>query len=88
PSARVELDVLRRGKPVHLSLPLSHRASELREISIPLLYSYEKKRDATETSALLGLYQFERTPAAWSLRLLWLFRFSGGDADALEEVGS
>jgi hypothetical protein len=53
-----------------------------------LIFSYERRRDASETSALLGLFQLERTPAAWSLRLLWLLRFSGGDADHLQEVGS
>ena len=38
------------------------------------------------TSMLLGLFRWEKTPAAWRVRLLWLIRFSGGDADRLESV--
>ena len=33
-----------------------------------------------------GSHDVERTRAAWKLRLLWLFRYSGGDSDRLEEV--
>lgn len=86
--ARLDLDVLRAGASFHVSAPLSQRAQDLSEISIPLLLSYEHTRNSSETSLLLGLFKLQRTRAAWSIRLLWLFKISGGDADRLEEIHS
>ena len=86
--AHLELDVVRAGTAFHVSAPLSKRAQDVSEFSIPLLFSYEHTRKTSETSALLGLFKLERTSAAWSLRLLWLIHFSGGDADRLVEVDS
>lgn len=82
------LELVRAGAHVSVSAPVSRRARELTEFSIPFLYSYEDDRGHTTTSALFGLYKFERTRVAWRLRLLWLLSFSGGDADRLEELGS
>jgi C-terminal processing protease CtpA/Prc len=86
--ARLELEVLRAGVPTKFSGALSEREHELSEFSIPLLFSYEHTRDSSETNALFWLIQFERTRAAWSLRLLWVLEFAGGDADRLQEVDS
>ena len=82
----LELELLRGGAQLTLQAPLSQREKELHRISIPLLFRYEKERDHRTTSFLLGLFRYESTQAAWRLRLLWLIRFSGGDADRLESV--
>ena len=82
------LGVVRSGARLEVSAPVTDRAHELTEFSIPFVYSYENDRGHTTTSALFGLYKFERTRVAWRLRLLWLLSFSGGDADRLEELGS
>jgi len=80
------LEIQRGDARLSLQAPLSRREQELHEFSIPLLFSYEKERDLSTTSLLLGLFRYEHTPAAWRLRLLWLIDFSGGDADRLESV--
>lgn len=82
----LELELVRAGAHLTLSARVSARAHELKEISIPLLFHYERERDQSSTSALLGLYRYVSTPAAWRLRLFWLLRFSGGDADRLESL--
>jgi S1-C subfamily serine protease len=84
--ARLAVEYVRGGERATAELAVSEREQETREISIPLLYSYEKDRGTSETSILLGLYRMESTEAAWELRLLWFFTFSGGDADRLIEV--
>ena len=86
--AALELEVVRGGEVVSVTAPLSRRDTELKEVSIPLLYSLEKSRDRKTVSVLLGLVKYESTPAAWKLRLLWLLDFAGGDADRLESVDS
>lgn len=80
------LEILRGGAPLSVQAPLSRREQELHSFSIPLLFSYEKERDLSTTSLLLGLFRYEHTPAAWRLRLLWLIGLSGGDADRLESI--
>ena len=87
----LELEILRgqaSGQAERLALraAVSARKHELKEISIPLLFRYEKERDQRTTSLLLGLFRHVSTPAAWRLRLFWLLRFSGGDADRLESL--
>ena len=82
----LELELVRAGARLTLSARVSARAHEWNEIWIPLLFHHEKERDESSTSALLGLFRYVSTPAAWRLRLLWLLRFSGGDADRLESV--
>jgi len=64
----------------------SCRKSELSSFTFPILFSHEKDRDTSETSFLLGLLGWKSTPAAWEFKLLWIIRFTGGDADKLEEV--
>ena len=80
------LELVRGATRFVLQAPLSRREQELTRFSIPLLFRYEKERDRSTTSLLLGLFRHERTPAAWRLRLLWLICLSGGDADRLESV--
>jgi len=82
----VVLELVRDGVRTTLSAPLSRRERETREISIPLVFDLEQESDRTSWSALLGLIHWESTPAAWRLRLLWLFRMSRGDADRLESA--
>jgi hypothetical protein len=82
----VELELVRDGQRSVVRAPLSRREGETRELSIPLVFSYEKENDRTTWSALLGILRWESTPAAWRLRLLWLFRMSRGDADRLESA--
>lgn len=85
---RLELELVREGKLMSVEAAVSRRERELTEFSIPLLFSYEKERDRSETSVLLGFIRYESTPAAWKLRLLWWIGFGGGDADRLEQVDS
>ncbi|MBX3462727.1 MAG: hypothetical protein KF830_06125 [Planctomycetes bacterium] len=84
---RLRLDVHRDGSPFTVDAPLSRRTSELHEITLPLLFSYESDRGRSEWSLLLGLLNYRSTAAAWRFRLLWLFAIGGGDADRLLEVG-
>ncbi len=85
---RVQLTYRRGAVAADADAPLSARAEELREFSIPLLFSYETNRGATEWSAVLGLLGYRSTKAAWRARVLWLIRFGGGDTDQLMEAGS
>jgi len=82
----LELELVRAGQRLTLAARVSARAQELTQLWIPLLFRHRKEHDHSSTSALLGLYRHERTPAAWRLRLFWLLRFSGGDADRLESL--
>ncbi len=86
--AALELDLRRDGVPLKVRAPLTQRDQEISEFSIPLVYSYEHTRNESETSVLFGLFHYESTRAAWAVRLLWLIKFSGGDSDRLEELGS
>jgi S1-C subfamily serine protease len=80
------LDVVRKGERVQIDAPVSRRARELKSIHVPILFSYERERERSETSVLFGLFGLERTSAAWKMRLLWFITFGGGDADKLVEV--
>ncbi|MHC4106507.1 MAG: hypothetical protein ACYSTY_00325, partial [Planctomycetota bacterium] len=84
----VAITYVRDGEHHTVQAPLSRRASETKEISIPLLFSYQKDRGVKETSILMGLFGLKETPVAWRCRLLWIITFTGGDADRLEETGS
>lgn len=67
---------------------VTRRRREWKNIDVPILYSFERDRDRTETSVLLGLVRYRRNSAAWDLRILWLFRMHRGDADRLKKVKS
>jgi len=76
----------RNDNQIEATAPTSRRAQELREISLPLLFSYEYGRKTTEWSCLVGIFHYRSTAAAWRFRFLWLIGFGGGDADRLLEV--
>jgi hypothetical protein len=82
----MELTYFRRGELRSVTAARSERESQVHEVSIPVLFSYEQDRGKTEWDVLLGLLGYESTPAAWEWQLLWLIRFGGGDADRLKEV--
>ncbi len=84
--ARVELELVRAGRVLSLEAPLSRRQTQLEHVSIPLLYSFSRERDERRHSLLLGAIRWRSTPAAWDLRLLWLFSIGGGDSTRLEQV--
>ncbi len=86
--ARLELEIARGAERVELEVGLSRREQETKHVSIPLIYSYSRERDLSETSVLLGLLRVRVTPAAWDTRLFWLISFGGGDSDKLVEVDS
>jgi len=83
--AVLAVTVVRGEEPRKGSVPLTRRARGLRNVSIPLIYSCGTERGETETSILSGLLRRRTTRAAWEWRVLWLFSFSGGDADRLED---
>lgn len=84
--ATLAVEYVRDGERRAATLPMSRREQEISRISIPFLYSYESERGLTETSIALGAIRKRSTQAAWDWRILWLFTFSGGDADKLVEV--
>jgi S1-C subfamily serine protease len=86
--SELALEIVRGGETRTIDVHLTRRASEVKHVTIPLIYSYENDRGQKETSFLLGLVSYESSAAAWQLKLLWLFSFSGGDADRLKVVGS
>lgn len=84
--AVLRAEVVRGAERLTFDLPVTRRHQELRSLSIPLLYSYESSRGASETSILVGAVKHRTTSAAWEWRILWLLSFGGGDADVLEEL--
>lgn len=82
----VTLTVRRGASAFDVAAPVSRRVQTVRRIAFPPLFSYGAERGESELSILLGLVKRTATEAAWEWRILWLFRFGGGDADRLEEV--
>lgn len=82
----VRLTVVRGSARTTVQAALSARNQDLREVWIPLLFSYRADRGATDWDCLLGLLGYRSTAAAWRCTLLWLIDFGGGDADTLLEV--
>lgn len=80
------LEVVREGVPRTFEAPVSTRDFAIDRVRIPLLMSYDRTPGRSRWSAILGLLAWESTPAAWRVRLLWLFSFGGGDQGRLEEV--
>ncbi len=83
----VSLVLGRSGERVEVDAAMTRRESEVDDIYIPLLYSYENQRGAMSWSFLLSIFQYESTDVSWRFKLLWLIRFGGGDADELIEEG-
>ncbi|MHC5003655.1 MAG: PDZ domain-containing protein [Planctomycetota bacterium] len=84
--ATLALVYVRDGTSRTVDAPVSRRATETTRVDIPLIYSFERDRDREIVSILLGIYYHEKTPAAWTTRILWIFSFAGGDSDRLREV--
>ena len=84
----LNLAYVRDGERVEVEAGLTTRASTLREISIPPLFSYEADRGQREWSVLLGMVRYRSTAAAWRFRLLWIIALRSGDADELQESGT
>lgn len=84
--AKLALELVRAGETLSLEAPLSRREHELHRVAVPILFDFERVRGESTTSVLLGLLRWRSTDAAWDVRILWLVRFGGGDADRLEEV--
>jgi len=86
PGADLAVEYIRGGERRTASVPTTRRVRELKEVSIPLIFSYENDGERKTTSMLLGLIRHTTTPAVWRTRLLWIISFGGGDADELVEV--
>ena len=87
PGTRLRVSYLREGgKKATAEIPLTARDQDITSVYLPLLFSYESKRRATETSFLFGLLSYKSTAVAWEFGFLWFFSISGGDSDRLEEV--
>lgn len=82
----LDLEFSRAGVLYVARAALSSRAGEVREVGLPLVFTYTKERGTTTTSCLLGLIHYKSTAAAWRMRLLWFISFGGGDSDRLLEV--
>jgi C-terminal processing protease CtpA/Prc len=82
----VAIELVRGGRRLELESLSSVRFEEVSELSIPLLYSFERERGRVEHSFLLGLLAHEANEVAYSWRFLWLITFRGGQADRLVEV--
>ena len=86
PESSLQLELVREGAILSVDAPLSRRERETKRFSIPILFSFERERDTSSTSILMGLFSLSRTDAAWRMRLLWVITWSRGDADRLEAV--
>jgi S1-C subfamily serine protease len=76
-----------RGEERHsVEAAVTRRARQTQMVSIPLLYYYEQDRGTKTVSIFFAIYKRTSTPAASETRILWIFRFRGGDADRLDEV--
>jgi C-terminal processing protease CtpA/Prc len=84
----LDLEIVRAGSVETVVAHLTRRESEIKHITIPILFSYDKNRGQTEWSFLFGLLSRESNAAAWRMSFLWFFSFSGGDADRLEVLRS
>lgn len=84
--ADLPLEFLRGGERRTARTLVSSRASEVREVGLPLVFTYTSDRGTTTTSMLLGLIHYKSTAAAWRLTLLWFVTFGAGDSDRLLEV--
>ncbi len=82
----LQVEYQRAGELSRATVAMTSREQEISSISLQPLYSYRSSRGKTSVSFLLGLFSYESTAAAWDFGFLWLFGFSGGDSDRLEEV--
>lgn len=88
PGDELALEIVRGSDRVRVDASVTSREHEVKRVSIPLVFSYEHERGATEWSVLFGLLARESTKSSWRWRVLWLLSFEGGEADQLEVEGS
>jgi membrane-associated protease RseP (regulator of RpoE activity) len=86
PDTGLSIGYQRDGELRTADVPLSTRERGMREVGIPLVFSWSGSAQRTQWSALIGLLSWESNPQAWRMRLLWLIRFQGGDWERLEEL--
>ena len=82
----MEVEIVRAGTRKIRRTRTTQREHELRSMTIPLLFSFEDKRDKSEWAFLLGLLGNESTRVASRFRFLWFFTIESGEANLLEEV--
>ena len=82
----LEVTFLRGGDRQTVTLSVSRRRKETKQVRIYGIYHYDKDGDYRSTWIMLGIYSHKRTKAAYETRILWLFKWRGGDADRLEKV--
>ena len=87
PKDRLALVVRRAGRSLEVEAPVSRRKQQVDRVWVPPFYYHRKKGEKKETGVLLSLVFWESTPAAWRVRLFWVFEFGGGDTDELQEIG-
>lgn len=88
-SARsVSLTVFERDKGRReVDVELHEPEFRARKLSIPLLFSFDRKPEVSEYSALFGLVKWTRLESGTRFRLLYLFSFESGSDDELIDVG-
>ena len=86
PRARLALTVWREGNWIEADAAVSRRVTAVSDVSLPLVFSYERRGPRRSWSAIIGLVRWESSASAWRLRLLWLFNLSGGETDRLQEL--
>jgi C-terminal processing protease CtpA/Prc len=84
PGQKLRLRVARAGATFDVDARVAQREHEMQSHGLFPVWSWERERERSTTSVLLGLVRYEHTPSAWRLRLLWLLSFGGGDSDRLE----
>ena len=70
-----------------LDVALHEPEFRVRKLSIPLLFSLERKPEVSEYSALAGLFKWTRLENGTRVRLLYFFSFETGSSDELIDVG-
>jgi C-terminal processing protease CtpA/Prc len=82
----IEVAFVRGGDRQTVELPVSRRKKETKQVRIYGIYHYDRDGDYSSTWVLLGIYSHKRTKAAYQTRILWIFKWRGGDADRLEKI--
>lgn len=86
PRDPVTVTVFRDNRSLTFDTTVTERQEEVKQVRIPLIYSYENDRGIKKTSILLGLYRVRKTAVAAQYTWLWLIHYAVGDASRLEEV--
>jgi S1-C subfamily serine protease len=85
---RVKLAVFERDQGRReVDVALHQPEFRARKLSIPLLFSFDRKPEVSEYSALAGLVKWTRLENGTRFRLFYLFSFETGSDDELIDVG-